>query len=141
MVIRFCLYTACLLVFLAQICLGATTIASKQFPEVIEGDLERQSHFSIDGSLGSYDIYVGGEVDGFMSRQPMGYSAFTEAYQPNRFLKLKNVGSSTVKNPLILINGRGQFRTYYDYYSSIVGNYTTPKDKAGQFLNIQKTIY
>jgi len=47
----------------------------------------------------SYEIKMGGKIDGSMTRDPIGYWAYDQYWEPNLFVKLENIGNTVVINP------------------------------------------
>lgn len=54
---------------------------------------------------------MGGNVDGTMTRDPIGYSAYRKVWQPNVAARIENIGETDVVNPWLVINGIGDWRT------------------------------
>lgn len=42
---------------------------------------------------------MAGNVDGVMARMPISYGAYYQGWQPNRFMRLENIGDTDVVNP------------------------------------------
>src|SRR3972149_2310488 len=49
----------------------------------------------------SYTVRMNGRIDGEMTRDPVGYWAYDQYWEPNVFVKLENVGDVPVVNPWI----------------------------------------
>lgn len=77
-----------------------------------------------------YTIDFGDTVDGTMTRMPIGYAAFVQGWQPNRSVKIENIGQTDVKNPWLTVNGRGDWRTLDSIVAEATRGWTTPADKA-----------
>ena len=46
-----------------------------------------------------------------MTRMPVGYAAFKQGWQPNRSVRIDNIGDTDVRNPWVMLNGSGDWRT------------------------------
>ena len=77
-----------------------------------------------------YEVAMDASVDGVMTRMPVGYAAYHQGWQPNRFLRLENTGETDVVNPWITVNGRRDWRTLADMVREAVGAYQTDADRA-----------
>jgi hypothetical protein len=84
----------------------------------------------ITSSRQEYIITMGGTMDGPGTRSPIGYSAWSQAFEPNKSVKLENVGHAPVVGPWIFVNGKRNWRTAEDIVKEAVGPYTTEKEKA-----------
>jgi hypothetical protein len=47
-----------------------------------------------------------GTMDGLNTRSPVGYQVYDQAFEPNVFVKMENVGETVVKNPWLVANGK-----------------------------------
>lgn len=82
-----------------------------------------------------YEITVGGTLDSFNSAS---YATTDNPktmmevplFQPDRFLRLKNVGTSDVLNPRIVVNGRRSWHSADDLLRSILRPGMTDREKA-----------
>ena len=86
----------------------------------------------------AYRIELRGTVDGTMTRMPIGYSAFVQGWQPNRSVLIENVGSTDVRNPRIVVNGRRNWSTLEDVVAEATRGYTSPADKARAIWEYQR---
>jgi len=77
-----------------------------------------------------YAIEFRGTVDGTMTRMPIGYAAFVQGWQPNRSVVIENVGQTDVKNPWLVVNGRGDWRTLESIAAEATRGWTTEADRA-----------
>ena len=59
----------------------------------------------------AYRIDMAGTMDGVNTRDPVSNSAYTQAWEPNRFVLMENVGDEEVVNPWIIINGKRDWRS------------------------------
>jgi hypothetical protein len=56
-------------------------------------------------------IRMGGTMDGENTRTPVGYGAWSRAFEPMREVRIENVGDTLVVNPWLIVNGRRDWRT------------------------------
>ena len=54
----------------------------------------------------SYNVEVGGILDGANTRDQIGYSPYNQGFEPNLSGRMENVGSDKIKNPWIVVNGK-----------------------------------
>jgi len=69
-------------------------------------------------------------VDGVMARMPAGYVAYDQTWEPNRFLRLENVGKTDVVNPWVTVNGKRKWRTLKELAEEAVKNRRSDGEKA-----------
>ncbi|HJN18729.1 MAG TPA: hypothetical protein QGH10_24715, partial [Armatimonadota bacterium] len=99
---------------LALSCLPAVGLAADDMP--------RSHTETITGASHEYTIRMGGTMDGVNTRDPVGYGAFGQVYEPNQFVRLENVGERPVVNPWVLVNGRHRWRTMEDIVDDAVSD-------------------
>ena len=68
----------------------------------------------------AYRIDMGGTMDGANTRDPVGYGVYGQAWEPNRFVLMENVGDHDVANPWILVDGRRDWRSVDHILSGII---------------------
>ncbi|MCM2313759.1 MAG: hypothetical protein NDJ92_01230 [Thermoanaerobaculia bacterium] len=91
----------------------------------------RQSHQeAVGGRSHDYVISFRGNVDGVMTRMPVGHAAFVQGWQPNRSLLIENVGRADVRNPRLIVNGRGDWRNLESIVAEATRGWTEPRDRA-----------
>ncbi len=78
----------------------------------------------------TYEIQFHGTVDGTMTRDPIGYGAFVQGWQPNRSVLIENTGQTNVLNPRIAVNGRRNWWTLEEVVAEATGGCTTEADRA-----------
>ncbi len=78
----------------------------------------------------SYSVPFRGTIDGTMTRMPVGYAAFVQGWQPNRSVKIENVGQSNVRNPWLAVNNRGDWRSLESIVAEATRGWTEPADRA-----------
>lgn len=59
----------------------------------------------------AYTISLGGTLDGENTRDPVGYSPYAQAYEPNRYVRIENTGKTPIVNPWIIVNGKRNWRS------------------------------
>ncbi|WP_030106285.1 hypothetical protein [Actinoalloteichus caeruleus] len=85
--------------------------------------------------VAEYEITLGGTLDGFNSAAYVttnNEKTMMEAprFQPDRFLRLENIGGTDVVNPRVVINGRRQWHTAEDLLDSILRPGMSDREKA-----------
>jgi hypothetical protein len=58
-----------------------------------------------------YTIQMGGKIDGEMTRDPVGYWAYDQFWEPNQYVRLENLGDESVVNPWLRRTDRPDTRT------------------------------
>ncbi|MGI6417506.1 MAG: putative Ig domain-containing protein [Thermoguttaceae bacterium] len=110
---------------------SAAVIGEPKKPYQDRPDDKRCEHREeVNQSPWTYRIELRGTVDGTMTRMPIGYSAFVQGWQPNRSVLIENVGSTDVRNPRIVVNGKRNWSTLEDVVAEAARGYTSPADKA-----------
>lgn len=56
-------------------------------------------------------VRMGGTMDGENTRTPVGYGAWSRAFEPMREVRIENIGDTPVVNPWLIVNGRRDWRT------------------------------
>ena len=59
----------------------------------------------------SYNVEVGGTLDGANTRDQIGYSPYNQGFEPNLSGRMENVGSDKIKNPWSVVNGKRDWRS------------------------------
>jgi hypothetical protein len=101
-----------------------------QAPERLPDDRDREHVALADQSPAVYGISVDSEVDDSLTRDPVGYAAYCQGWQLNRFVRLENLGDEDLVNPWLSLNGRHSWRTTADIGAAAVGPYTEDRDRA-----------
>ena len=78
----------------------------------------------------SYTITMGGKIDGEMTRDPVGYWAFDQYWEPNIYVRLENVGSTLVVNPWLRRADKPDTRTVKSIVDYVVKPGMTDAEKA-----------
>ncbi len=85
---------------------------------------------TITASDGTYTIHVGGTLDGVNTRDPVGGSPYEQTYEPNRYVRIENVGDTEVVNPWIVVNGKRDWRSLDHILAEILTDDTMDAEKA-----------
>lgn len=110
--------------------LGAVIGPPRKPYEDLPSDEPRTHVETIDASPHGYRIEMRGTVDGVMTRMPVGYGAFQQGWQPNRFVRIDNVGPTDVRNPRIVVGGKRNWWTVQDVVAEATRGAATPADRA-----------
>ena len=120
----------CLAAFVSGQASGAVTGPPKKPLGDLPGDQARTRVETMDKGTHEYRIELRGTVDGVMTRQPIGYAAFVQGWQPNRYVRIENIGKTDVRNPRIVAGGRRNWWTVGDVAAEATRGTTTPADRA-----------
>ncbi|MBM3477256.1 MAG: hypothetical protein FJX75_28650 [Armatimonadetes bacterium] len=102
--------------------LGVTLGRALALPAADPTDRPREHVETIAATSHEYAIEMGGTMDGPSTRDPIGYGAWDQVFEPNRFVRLENVGGTPVVNPWLLVNGKHRWRTVQDVVGEIMGD-------------------
>jgi hypothetical protein len=94
------------------------------------GDNTRQQVETIDSSHATYILDMGGKIDGPMTRDPIGYWAYDQYWEPNVRVTMENLGDTPVVNPWLQRAGTMDTRTLKSIVDSIVTPGMSDKEKA-----------
>ena len=120
----------CLILLFARQVSGAVQGPVKEPYKDLPDDRPRRRVETISRSGQGYVIEFGGTVDGEMTRSPIGYAAFEQGWQPNRSVRIENVGDSDLRNPRIVVNGKRQWWTIRDVATDATRGTNTPAERA-----------
>ena len=84
----------------------------------------------------TYQITVGGTVDGVNTRDPIGYSAYGQGWENNQWVRMENVGSDPVINPWIQVNGQPSWRSTAEILAGIL---SPDMEEAEKFESISQS--
>lgn len=121
---------ALLVALLAAPAAGAVNGPPKQPYSDRPDDVPRQHAVDVTTARHPYAIPLAGTVDGRMTRSPIGYAAFTQGWQPNRSVRIENLGPTDVRNPRLVVNGRGDWRTLAAIVAEATRGWTSEADRA-----------
>ena len=85
---------------------------------------------AIDSASHSYSIQMGGKIDGERTRDPIGYWAFDQYWEPNVSVRLENIGDTPVVNPWLHRAGSMDTRNLQSIVASIIQPGMSDKEKA-----------
>ena len=114
----------------AAAALGAAVGEPKRPFADLPGDVPREHAERVEQAPHRYEIGFRGAVDGTMTRMPIGYSAFVQGWQPNRSVRIENVGRTPVRNPRIVVNGRRRWSTVAEVVAEATRGLSDPRDRA-----------
>ena len=118
------------LAMLPSTAFGAHKGPPKAAWESIASDQEKTYEIIVTSNFRDYEVTMGGSIDGVMTRMPISYSAYHQGWQPNRFLRLENIGTTDVVNPWITVNGKRNWQTLKDITDEATAESTTESEKA-----------
>ncbi|MBT4137214.1 MAG: hypothetical protein HOE48_04820 [Candidatus Latescibacteria bacterium] len=78
----------------------------------------------------TYTINMGGTRDGVNTRDPVGYSPYKQACEPNKCARLENIGSTDIVNPWIIVNNKRDWRSIDRILAEILTDDMTDAEKA-----------
>jgi lysophospholipase L1-like esterase len=78
----------------------------------------------------TYCIHMGGTLDGVNTRDPVGYSPYKQSYEPNKYVRLENVGDTDLVNPWIIVNNKRDWRSIDHILAGIITDDMTDAEKA-----------
>jgi hypothetical protein len=93
-------------------------------------DRERQHQVTLTDSPHRYEVVMDAAIDGVMTRMPASNGITFDGWQPNRFVRIENVGQTDVINPWLTVNGRRPCRTVLELAKRAVGSFKKDADKA-----------
>lgn len=99
-------------------------------PERLPDDRDREHVATVEMTPARYDIRVEGEVDDRLTRDPVGYAAFHQGWQLNRWVRLENLGDTDLVNPWLSLNDQPCWCTTAEIAAAAVGAYTEDRDRA-----------
>jgi len=107
--------------------------------ESTKGDCEKTQKVVIALSSHEYRVNMAGKVDGVMTRMPISYGAYYQGWQPNKFIRLENIGDTDVVNPWITVNGKRNWQTIEDIAGEATAGCTTEREKARAIWEFQRS--
>lgn len=102
---QFGYFRSLLLLTVSLPCLSGSDLRS------ICNDVPRYHSTTVDSDQREYTVFMGGKVDGEMTRDPVGYWAYDQFWEPNLFVRLENLGDEPVVNPWLRRTDRPDTRT------------------------------
>lgn len=98
-------------------CLDVAEVSGEQTQSISSGDQE-------------YTVTLAGNLDDVNTHGPGGYNAVTPAFEPNRYVRMQNVGPVPVVNPWLRVQGRPDWRSTASIAASAVNLTMTDREKA-----------
>lgn len=92
-----------------------------------------------DGREHRYTIRMAGDLDGVNTRDPVGYSPYEQAFEPNVSVRLENLGDTNVVNPWIIVNDSRDWRTLDRILDEILDDGMTDGEKARAIWEFART--
>lgn len=78
----------------------------------------------------TYEIVVGGYLDGENCRYPSAYYQSPPVYEPNISLTIENIGNTPIKNPRVKLSQTGMWFTIEELLADIITSGMTDAEKA-----------
>jgi len=94
------------------------------------GDNLHQHAVVVNSHHGSYVIRMGGRIDGKSTRDPVGYWAFNQYWEPNVTVRLENIGNVPVVNPWLRRADQPDTRTLQSIVDSVITPGMSDREKA-----------
>ena len=106
--------------------------------EDLPGDVVRKRVETVTQGKHEYAIEFEGWIDGSMTRMPIGYGAYVQGWQPSRSVRIENTGETDVRNPRVVVNGRGNWHTMKSIVKEAMGRFTNPADRARSIYEFRR---
>ena len=87
----------------------------------------------------AYTIRMNGTLDGVTTRDPVGYSAYGQTYEPNVAVCMENVGKTEIVNPWIIVNGKYDWRSIDHVLDGILDAGMSEEEKARAIWEFART--
>ena len=87
----------------------------------------------------TYTVTMGGTLDGVNTRDPVGYSPYGQAFEPNHSVRMENVGDTDVVNPWIVVNGKRDWRSIDHILAEIIDDGMSDAEKARAIWEFART--
>ncbi|MCX7765224.1 MAG: hypothetical protein N2246_00750 [Candidatus Sumerlaeia bacterium] len=78
----------------------------------------------------TYEVVVGGYLDGENCRYPAAYFQTSPVYEPNISLIIENIGNTPIKNPRLKLSQTGMWFTMEELLADIITSEMTDAEKA-----------
>ncbi len=98
-------------------------------PQTLPGDQARQSVREVTGPA-TWDVELGGNVDGVMTRGPMMFWKYQQGWQPNVEVVIANDGDTPVRNPRVIVNAQRDWLTLQGLVAEATRGCTTEAERA-----------
>lgn len=78
----------------------------------------------------TYTIHMGGDIDGEMTRDPVGYWGYDQFWEPNYYVRMENVGDVPVVNPWLRRSDRPDTRRLRSIVDGVIRPGMSEEEKA-----------
>lgn len=85
----------------------------------------------------AYTVRMSGRIDGEMTRDPVGYWAFDQFWEPNLYVRLENTGEEPIVNPWLRHAARPDTRSVRSLVDSIVKPSMSEAEKARRLFEFE----
>lgn len=92
--------------------------------------VDREQTQLVTSSGQTYKITLNGALDGVNSRGPIGYTAVLPVFEPNRYVRMQNVGAVPIVNPWLRVQGRIDWRNPSSIAAGAIDSSMTDRQKA-----------
>ncbi len=117
-------------IFLVSILCAAAPLSAFTDLDRLAGDPPTYHVEKIKSGRHAYSVRMGGKVDGEMTRDPVGYWAYDQFWEPNLYVRLENVGSVPVVNPWLRRADRPDTRSVASIVDFVVKPGMSEREKA-----------
>lgn len=100
-------------------------------------DIPRTESIIIRSGPQEYALEMRGLVDGLMSRSPGGFDPPETGFQPNIYVRMENLGETTIINPWLIVDGRGRWRTLDELVAEATQGASSDAEKARLIYEFQ----
>ena len=90
----------------------------------------REHHVNVTSPRHEFTVAMGGTMDGDNTRSPVGYQAWSRAFEPMREVRIANCGDTPVTNPWIVVNERRDWRTVQKIITEATRGCTNERERA-----------
>lgn len=107
-------------------------------PADLPGDVARKHVELVGNSPSAYQVDFRGTVDGAMTRGPVGYGPFTQGWQPNRLVRVENIGPKEVQNVRLIVNGQRRWFSLEEIVAEATRGTSTPAERSRAIWEFQR---
>lgn len=102
--------------------------------------MQRQTHVEdISKGYRNYRIEMNGTMDGENTRSPVGYQVYDQAFEPNLWVRMANIGQAPVVNPWLIANGK-DWRTVSSIVQGVISDEMDDAEKALALWTFQRGL-
>jgi hypothetical protein len=91
----------------------------------------------IEATIHEYVVRMGGQIDGASTRDPVGYWAFEQYWEPNIYVRMENIGDVLVVNPWLRTTDMLDTRSAQAIIDSIVTPTMSDCEKARRIWEVE----